>query len=300
MKKNQATDLEEEFQEHVEPENTVSVDDFLRQLEAKEKDLHITANLAIEIEESDVESAQNVVELESAPALEIERSGRPDPNDQRTKSELAALKNQVSELKSERIKLVERNKQTMREFDNFKNRMERERRETFVGQLSHLASSMLPVLDNLGRALDFASSLQEEKSGEFKLFFEGIELVNQQIMEILDDMGVQPIASVGEQFDPQFHEAVAVEPAEGLAPNAISAELLRGYKLGDKIIRHSMVKVATDAAHVGEPETAESLPAETSENESQIEHSEPPAAVDDDVEELIASSYAQTTDPETN
>lgn len=297
MNKTKDPNLQEEFRDDAEPESSESVDDFLKQLEAREKDLHISADLAIEVEDSEFES----FELPEAPAeptppqnAAATQAAKPSTvAEQRLKTELAALKNHVSDLKSERLRLVERARQSMKEFDNFKHRMERERRDTFVSQVFNLANSMLPVLDNLDRALDFAGELQEEKSGEFKQFFDGIVLVNQQIMEVLAGMGVQPIATVGEQFDPHFHEAVAIEHADHLPQNTISEELLRGYRIGDKILRHSMVKV------VGEPAAARLPAAEESESEDGVEDVEPQPvkdaplpAMDEEVEELIASSYA--------
>src|SRR3954447_6270023 len=213
MKKNSEAQLqEEELQDPA--DSPASVDDFLRQLEAKEKDLHITADLSIEIEESEFEfdvPESISADLEQAQkAIVAEPSSK--PTDQRLKSEIAALKNQVAELKAERLKLVDNNKIRTREFDNFKNRMERERRQTFVSQVSNLAIAMLPVLDNLERAIESATGLNEEKSEEFDHFFEGIVIVNHQIIDVLARMGVVPIASVGEDFDPNFHEAVAIEP----------------------------------------------------------------------------------------
>ena len=116
-------------------------------------------------------------------------------------------------------------------------------------------------------------------------------LVNQQIMEVLAEMGVLPIPTLGEEFDPNFHEAVAIEVREGLGENTICDELMRGYRIGDKIIRHSMVKVVgSGMPRVSEfkPVFEESLPAEI----------EPLPPMDEDVEELIASSYAKGVDDE--
>jgi len=72
-------------------------------------------------------------------------------------------------------------------------------------------------------------------------------LVNQQLNEVLAEMGVQPIASVGEPFDPHFHEAVATEISGDYPPNTVTGELLRGYRVGDRIIRAAMVRVSTVA-----------------------------------------------------
>jgi molecular chaperone GrpE len=107
---------------------------------------------------------------------------------------------------------------------------------------------MLPALDNLNRAVDFAWAMPEEKRAEIQQFFDGIVLVNQQVNEVLAEMGIQPIATVGEVFDPHYHEAVATEESSEFEPNTISAELLRGYRIGERVIRHSMVKVATAPA----------------------------------------------------
>jgi molecular chaperone GrpE len=297
MKKHKEPDLQEDLQDPFEPESAASVDDFLRELEAKEKDLHITADLSIEIEESEFEYS-NVPdfiaqELKTQAQDPGTKTTQPNASEQRLKSEVTALKNQISDLKADRLKLVDRNKQQMREFDNLKSRMDRERRETFVSQVSNLATAMLPVLDNLDRALDFASQLKEEQSEEFKQFSEGIVLVNQQIVEVLAGMGVVPITTVGEVFDPHFHEAVAVEPTEGLEENTISKELMRGYRIGEKIIRHSMVKVVGGGSGKLIPPLAEPVV-----EEAPHEDPEPLPAMDDEVEELIASSYANGAEDE--
>ena len=82
-------------------------------------------------------------------------------------------------------------------------------------------------------------------------------LVNQQLNEVLAEMGVQPISSVGEHFDPHFHEAVAMEETEEFPPNTITAEFLRGYRIGDKIVRASMVKVSASRASARPPAAVE-------------------------------------------
>jgi molecular chaperone GrpE len=103
---------------------------------------------------------------------------------------------------------------------------------------------MLPVVDNLNRALDSSGHITEECSQDFKQFFDGIVLVSQQLNEILAEMGVEPIIAVGERFDPHFHEAVATEATDKIPPQTVTAELLRGYRIGDRVIRPSMVKIS--------------------------------------------------------
>jgi molecular chaperone GrpE len=155
------------------------------------------------------------------------------------------LQSQISKIEAERTELIENARRRNTDFDNFKKRTERERSETFRNQLGNLAHQILPVLDNLDRALDAATNFNKESSNDFQQFFEGIMLVSQQLGEILAEMGIQPIASVGESFDPHFHEAVATEETAEFSPHTIIEELLRGYRIGEKVIRPSMVKVAS-------------------------------------------------------
>jgi len=240
----------------IEEENSLSIEDFIKELEAKEKDLQISSDLAIEIDGADFDDtnpefikAEFAIEPVKAPEAP-QPTGNLAPNN-KTSSEFEAevlqFKKQVVKLETERAELAEIVRRRQLDFDNYKKRIERERGETYLNQISNLATQMLPVLDNLNRALDFASSHSEGRSQDFHQFFEGIFLVNQQLNEVLAEMGVQPIASVGESFDPHFHEAVATETSGEFAPNTVTGELLRGYRIGDKIIRAAMVKVSTSA-----------------------------------------------------
>jgi molecular chaperone GrpE len=118
--------------------------------------------------------------------------------------------------------------------------------------MENLARKMLPVLDNLDRAMDFASAMTSEKRAEIEPFFEGILLVNRQIHDVMIAMGVQPIVAVGHEFDPNLHEAVAIGTVNELPPNTVSEEMLRGYRMGNRVIRHSMVKVTPSTSETGD------------------------------------------------
>jgi molecular chaperone GrpE len=177
-------------------------------------------------------------------------------------NEVDALKGKISDLRAQRNEIQEKSDRRLKDFENYKYRMDRERRGAFIDQISNLASQMLPVLDNLERALDSALEMPEGKRDEFKQFFDGIVLVNQQVTEVFAGMGVQPIASVGELFDPNFHEAVSAEERDDMPNNTVSAEMLRGYRIGNRVIRHSMVRVTTSsqAARQEARKTPEELP----------------------------------------
>lgn len=246
-------DKRESISSDVEEENTLSIDEFFRQLEEREKDLHITqADTVIEIEDDDVETAgeyipeflkrELVAEKKSAPANDF----APKPEKAvaaNLENQIANLQNQLAKLETERGGLIELARRRQTDFESYKKRVERDRSESFRNQLGNLAKQLLPVLDNLNRALDAASGYSDNAQNS-QNFFEGIMLVNQQLGEVLEEMGVQPIAAVGEPFDPHYHEAVAAEESTEVPPNTITTELLRGYKIDDKVIRASMVKVS--------------------------------------------------------
>lgn len=241
--------------EELDIDSAESVDDFIKELEAKERDLHITADLSIEIEESDFDLDDIpafVAEEIKAPALPepatIKDEAKTMPPASKTRvyeleQEVEKLKARITELRMERDETQENSDRRLKDFQNFKYRVDRERRGSFIDQLANLALQMLPVLDNLDRALEAAENSSSTRSPEFQQFYEGIILVNQQVNEVLSEMGVSPILTVGETFDPVFHEAVAIVENDTLAPNTIAEEMLRGFRIGNKVIRHSMVKV---------------------------------------------------------
>lgn len=237
----------------VEVDTMSSVDDFIKELEAKEKDLHITSDMTIEIEESEFATAE-LPEFD-AQGVAVPVAGSPLPQGVSaqvpgSKTRIFELQNEVEKLneriaglRADRSEIQEKSDRRLKDFENYKYRMDRERRGAFIDQISNLATQMLPVLDNLNRALDSADSLKSKKSDDFQKFYDGIVLVNQQVNEVFCGMGVEPIKTVGETFDPNFHEAVAIEDREDIPANTILDELLRGYRIGNRVIRHSMVKV---------------------------------------------------------
>ncbi|HVQ56522.1 MAG TPA: nucleotide exchange factor GrpE [Pyrinomonadaceae bacterium] len=242
----------------------MSVDEFIRQLEAKEKDLHITAETTvIEIAESfdDGELPEFLKdEFQEAPPKSVKPLA-PQKKKAEGNTSLEAenkhLKDKITKLDDERVEMVKDSQRRAKDFSNYKSRVERERRETFQNQVANLAIQMLPALDNLNRAIDFALELPQE--GEFRQFFDGVVLVNQQVNEVLAGMGIVPIATIGEMFDPHLHEAAATEETDEVEPNTVSAEILKGYRIGDRVIRHSIVRVAKRSAGSNEASVLEKM-----------------------------------------
>ncbi len=130
------------------------------------------------------------------------------------------------------------------DFENFRKRVDRERSETYNRAVADLVAKLLPVLDNLGRALDTEASVEATESDEFRHFLSGVDLIYKQLSGVLETLGVKPVSAVGEHFDPHVHEAVVTEETDDYEPDTVMQEIVRGYRLGDKLLRPALVKVA--------------------------------------------------------
>ena len=128
------------------------------------------------------------------------------------------------------------------DFQNYKKRTERERYERYTDGKKDFAEALLPILDNFDRAL--AQDAVDAESERERLFIEGMDLILKQLNAMLAKNGVTEIAALGEDFDPNVHHAVIMEPSDKYESQKVSDVLQKGYKIGDKVIRPSMVKVA--------------------------------------------------------
>jgi len=162
-----------------------------------------------------------------------------------SQAEVSILEDEVARLKGERQELIDQMARRQADFDNYRKRLERERGESYNRIVADVAAELLPVVDNLRRALDAEASVEAGESKEFRNFLHGVELISKQLDSVLESMGIEPVESVGYPFDPHFHEAVATEQTEEFEPDTVTIELQRGYRLGDKLLRPAMVKVAS-------------------------------------------------------
>jgi molecular chaperone GrpE len=160
-------------------------------------------------------------------------------------AELIATRAELRRVEAERSELREALARRQADFENYRKRVERERTESYNRMVGDVVSKLLPVLDNLRRALDAEGSLQANESKEFRHFLQGVELIYKQLSGVLEGLGLQPIASVGHRFDPHVHEAVVTEQTEEYEPDTVIQELVPGYRLGEKLLRPAIVKVAT-------------------------------------------------------
>lgn len=152
------------------------------------------------------------------------------------KDETTKLKDTILLQKEQLEDQEDRLKRLMAEFDNFKKRSSKEREGLYNSLISDIVTSLLPVIDNLEKAV---SAKTEDEA-----YKQGVELVLKQFKEVLTANGVQEIEAVGTPFDPEVHEAVGMVTDETLGEKIIKEEYRKGYKIGNKVIRHSMVVVA--------------------------------------------------------
>ena len=159
-------------------------------------------------------------------------------------AELVASRAELKRLQAEVSEAKEAAARRQADFENYRKRVERDRGETHNRIVGDVARKLLPVVDNLTRALDAERNIENRESKEFRHFLHGIELISKQLNDVLESFGVTVIEAVGQEFDPHVHEAVVTEPSDEYEPDIVTEEIARGYKLGDRLLRPSMVKVA--------------------------------------------------------
>lgn len=159
-----------------------------------------------------------------------------DENLEQKQNEKAEKNKKVTQMKEELEEMTDRYKRVLAEFENFKKRSQKEREQLYNSILSDIIEVILPVLDNLENALK-----AETKDENYK---QGIELVQKQFKDVLKSKGIEEINAIGETFDPSLHEAVSSIQDEKRGEKEIVEVYRKGYKIGNKVIRHSMVVVA--------------------------------------------------------
>ncbi len=141
-------------------------------------------------------------------------------------------------LQQERDELLDRLLRKTAEFDNYRKRVDRERREQAEWAASDVLADVLAIVD------DFERALAADAPPEVEAWRSGVELIHRQLQDLLRKRGVTAIEAVGADFDPHLHQAVAYDETPGAREGEVVAELRRGYRLGERLLRPSMVKVA--------------------------------------------------------
>ncbi|HZW98156.1 MAG: nucleotide exchange factor GrpE [Clostridiaceae bacterium] len=127
------------------------------------------------------------------------------------------------------------------EYDNYRRRTRKEKDALYSDSLADVICKFLPVADNIDRALEQAENSMTEDN---KPYYEGVALIRKQFDEVLCSLGAEEISALGETFDPNFHHAVSVIDNDDIGKNVITEVFQRGYKRGDRVLRHAVVQVA--------------------------------------------------------
>ena len=185
------------------------------------------------------EAAETKGSVEEEASKETEESQDTKDTESKEKKKFFAKK-EKKDKKDEKIEeLTDRLTRQMAEFDNFRKRTEREKSQMYEIGAKDIIEKILPVIDNFERGL--AAVPEESKEDPF---VEGMEKIYKQIMTTLEGVGVKPIEAVGQEFNPDFHNAVMHVEDEEAGENIITEEFQKGYMYHDSVVRHSMVKLA--------------------------------------------------------
>ena len=192
-----------------------------------------------EMEEEILENEEINDTAEEETVEEAEEAVAEEPETEKEKGSFFKKK-EKKDKKDEKIEeLTDRVRRQMAEFDNFRKRTEKEKTQMFETGAHSIVEKILPVVDNFERGL--AAVTEEEKGTPF---VEGMEKIYKQMMTVLEEAGVKPIEAVGQEFDPNLHNAVMHVEDEEFGENIIAEEFQKGYTYRDSVVRHSMVKVA--------------------------------------------------------
>ncbi len=149
------------------------------------------------------------------------------------------LSEQLALAQEEAARNLEGWQRTQAEFANARKRMEKQRADAYADANIELVRKLLPVVDDMDRALQ---SAPESIQGDG--WFSGLSMVGRKFGSILESLQVEPIEALGQPFDPNFHEAIGQEPSSEYESGIVSREMQKGYRLGDRVIRPSLVYVA--------------------------------------------------------
>ena len=188
-------------------------------------------SLQDEAEETEAVTEEAVTEAPEAPTEDKE--DKKDKMKNKADKKVEEIKEKIKELEDGRLRQIA-------EFQNFRNRTEKEKSQMFDMGAKNVIEKILPVVDNFERGL--ASIPEDEKNSSFA---QGMEMIYKQLMTELGNLGVKPIEAKGTEFNPDFHNAVMQVESDELESGMVAEELQKGYTYHDIVVRHSMVSVVS-------------------------------------------------------
>ena len=197
-------------------------------------------------EETTAEQVEEATETEATEEISEESEEVPEGEDPKTWAEKRAAKKQAKQDKKDKDKvykeqieqLEDKVKRQLAEFENFRNRTEKEKQAMFETGAKSVIEKILPIIDNFERGFATVEDEDEEDA-----FVGGMRMVYKQLLTELEKIGVKPIEAVGQEFDPNLHNAVMQVASEEYESGIVAQELIKGYTYRDTVVRHTMVAV---------------------------------------------------------
>ena len=185
-------------------------------------------------EKETMKAPQGEAKKEQTPSEEAQKEQKNEKNSKASHREAAILEKKLAESEKALAEEKDRYVRMLAEYENFRRRSQKERDAAYADACADVLSELVPMVDNLERAL---------ASGTGDKVTEGVNMILSQFTETLTKMGVEAYGEVGDSFDPKLHHAIAHEEDENLPENSISVVFQKGYRKGERIIRYAMVKV---------------------------------------------------------
>ncbi len=190
-----------------------------------------------EVENKEVEQTEQVEQEKNAVVEQKEPEQPEQTQEAPEQAEEQTPEDKIAKLEAQCADYLDKYQRCLAEFDNFRKRTIKEKASMYDDGVRSTIEKLLPVVDNLERAVAVVENAEDS-------FYKGVAMTLKQFQEIMTAIGVEPIKALGETFNPNMHAAVAHEDNEEYGENTIMLEMQKGYKYKDKVIRHSMVKVA--------------------------------------------------------
>ena len=191
-----------------------------------------------ELKEEEIEEECDNQEAEATEEIEEETEEVELDSKAAKKKAKADKKHEKDKMKEKVEELEDKVKRQMAEFDNFRKRTDKEKSAMFETGAKSVIEKILPVVDNFERGIN---SIPEDEKGT--AFAEGMNMIYKQLMDQLNEIGVKPIEAIGNEFDPEYHNAVMQVESEEYESGIVAQELLKGYLYRETVVRHSMVAV---------------------------------------------------------
>ncbi len=188
---------------------------------------------------AEAEAKEQEAESTEETEAEAEEEAKAEETEEPKKKKLFEKKNKKDKKDEQIADLTDKLTRHMAEFDNYRKRTEKEKSAMYEIGAKDVVEKILPIVDNFERGLQSVSEDQKDDP-----FVDGMDKIYKQLMSTLEGIGVKPIEAVGQEFDPNFHNAVMHVEDEELGENVVAEEFQKGYMYRDSVVRHSMVKVA--------------------------------------------------------